>query len=142
MYIDGKKTLHAKCSMNYSEGNEISDSSLNNHVYSLANMPCQQISINSNNPDALFKVLVQLVFVTKFYCSVSFAHQYIPSDNLFVFVALRPMSTAMVIAGRSVHLGRYTSDNILLLFLFCKRETFWPQCLCAQLLLLFYIDLF
>ena len=24
--------------------------------------------------------------------------------NLFVFVALRPMSTAMVIAGRSVHL--------------------------------------
>ena len=26
------------------------------------------------------------------------------SDNLFVFVALRPMSTAMVIAGRSVHL--------------------------------------
>ena len=26
------------------------------------------------------------------------------SDHLFVFVALRPMSTAMVIAGRSVHL--------------------------------------
>ena len=25
-------------------------------------------------------------------------------DCLFVFVALRPMSTAMVIAGRSVHL--------------------------------------
>ena len=27
-----------------------------------------------------------------------------PSYCLFVFVALRPMSTAMVIAGRSVHL--------------------------------------
>ena len=27
-----------------------------------------------------------------------------PVRHLFVFVALRPMSTAMVIAGRSVHL--------------------------------------
>ena len=27
-----------------------------------------------------------------------------PTFDLFVFVALRPMSTAMVIAGRSVHL--------------------------------------
>ena len=26
------------------------------------------------------------------------------SESLFVFVALRPMSTAMVIAGQSVHL--------------------------------------
>ena len=28
----------------------------------------------------------------------------VPRAHLFVFVALRPMSTAMVIAGRSVHL--------------------------------------
>ena len=32
-----------------------------------------------------------------------FYFQYIAND-FFVFVALRPMSTAMVIAGRSVHL--------------------------------------
>ena len=30
--------------------------------------------------------------------------QVVHLDNLFVFVALRPKSTAMVIAGRSVHL--------------------------------------
>ena len=31
-------------------------------------------------------------------------HENIHMHILFVFVALRPMSTAMVIAGRSVHL--------------------------------------
>ena len=52
-------------------------------------MPDKQKSINSNNPDALLKVLVQLVFVnhiynlTKFYCSISFARQY-----SFVFQSL------------------------------------------------------
>ena len=29
---------------------------------------------------------------------------FLPIFSFFVFVALRPMSTAMVIAGRSVHL--------------------------------------
>ena len=52
-------------------------------IYIIANMPDKQKLINSNNPDALLKVLVQLVFVnhmsnpTRFYCSVSFVSQYI-----------------------------------------------------------------
>ena len=36
--------------------------------------------------------------------SVVFLYPHFASWFLFVFVALRPMSTAMVIAGRSVHL--------------------------------------
>ena len=36
-------------------------------------------------------------------CSVSY--NYFVNLFCFVFVALRPMSTAMVIAGRSVHLS-------------------------------------
>ena len=38
----------------------------------------------------------------KFMCDFLFA--FLDPWILFVFVALRPMSTAMVIAGRSVHL--------------------------------------
>ena len=43
---------------------------------------------------------------TKSFTSIdlSFCHPSLFLDLLFVFVALRPMSTAMVIAGRSVHL--------------------------------------
>ena len=47
---------------------------------------------------------VQYLTVSKSYsdnCTCSLTEQ---NTCLFVFVALRPMSTAMVIAGRSVHL--------------------------------------
>ena len=49
--------------------------------------------------------------------------------NLFVFVALRPMSTAMVIAGRSVHLTtllsmRFTSNLCTLLSLVTDQLPF------------------
>ena len=36
--------------------------------------------------------------------SISVTIFFVKCYNLFVFVALRPMSTAVVIAGRSVHL--------------------------------------
>ena len=47
------------------------------------------------------KVTLKLIFGMK---TSRFCHYDIMFVCLFVFVALRPMSTAMVIAGRSVHL--------------------------------------
>ena len=64
LYRRTKETLHAKYLINYSEGNKITYSSLK-YSYILANMPDKQKSINSNNPDALLKVLV-MCNLTKF----------------------------------------------------------------------------
>ena len=44
------------------------------------------------------KIFVRVLF------SRNFAYAKFHENCLFVFVALRPMSTAMVISGRSVHL--------------------------------------
>ena len=48
------------------------------------------------------KKLEKIFFFLPEICT--FGRQYLPILFLFVFVALRPKSTAMVIAGRSVHL--------------------------------------
>ena len=53
--------------------------------------PIDNLSIYSRN---FFKFCIHIVIGDEWYLFVC----------LFVFVALRPMSTAMVIAGRSVHL--------------------------------------
>ena len=53
---------------------------------------------------------------------------------LFVFVALRPMSTAMVIAGRSVHLTTLFSWAGLLKRLTSNLCTYFRLCLTTTLL--------
>ena len=53
---------------------------------------------------AILSTFIKLPFVIKIFVLSIFEWPLSGRFCLFVFVALRPMSTAMVIAGRSVHL--------------------------------------
>ena len=67
------------------------------------------MSVSQPGPQVkeLFSCSTQLstiVGILKFISMINTTSERRIARNLFVFVALRPMSTAMVIAGRSVHL--------------------------------------
>ena len=67
---------------------------LGSNISNLWNMAItNMIMFNMTEMELITNIMVLIYLITQTYCVC-----------LFVFVALRPMSTAMVIAGRSVHL--------------------------------------